>query len=214
MTVDGISLKFGGKTFSDPVAGIEYAIQSIQEAWDDSARVVGAVLRDYLTSVASELASKHGTAWPGGTTSTTLSKRTGRAVESIVRSVTVKGTTWETLSAKIGGINYLAIHEYGGTIKSTGKLMTIPLPAALSNRGTSPVFARQWKDTFVARSKKGNLIIFQRRGRDVVPLYVLKNQVYIPPRLGMRAELEEQMPYFMSRAADRIAEEFTRQVEA
>ncbi|QXN72631.1 minor tail protein [Rhodobacter phage RcZahn] len=214
MTQDGVLLKFGSRVFDDPSVGIEYAITAIREAWDDQVGTVSAVLKDYLTSVAQELASKHGQAWPNGTTSSTLSKRTGRAVDSIIRSVSVKGTTWETLMGKIGGIHYLAIHEYGGTIKSKGKLMTIPLPAALSGRGTSPPFARQWKDTFVARSKKGNLIIFQKRGLTIVPLYVLKNEVYIPPRLGMRKELEEQLPYFLSRAADRIVDDFSRKVES
>lgn len=205
---DGLFLKFGGKTFSDPAAGLLYAASEIQETWEGQVNTVSQVLREYLTSVAQELASRHGGAWPGGTSSDSLSSRTGSAVESIIRSVNVKGTTWETLSGSIGGNHYLAIHEYGGTIKAKGKLMTIPLPAALSSRGTSPPFARQWKNTFVARSRAGNLIIFQRRPMGVVPLYVLKSQVYIPARLGMRDEMEDQMPYFMARAADQVVRDF------
>lgn len=211
---DGVLLQFGSRIFDDPQTGIEYAISEIRAAWDDEVRVVAGVLRDYLDHVAQELASKHSGAWPGGTTSTTLSKRTGQAVNSIIRSVSVKGTTWETLTGQIGGVHYLGIHEFGGTIRSKGKMMTIPLPAAMSARGVAPPFARQWKNTFVARSRKGNLIIFQKRVNEIVPLYVLKNEVYIPPRLGMRQELEDQLPYFVSRAADQVVEDFMRKMES
>ena len=209
----GIFLKFGGKTFSSPEAGLAYAASSIKESWGGQVHTVKQVLREYLDSVARELANKHGGAWPGGTSSDSLSSRTGSLAKSIIRSVNVKGTTWETLTGIIGGNRYLAIHEYGGTIKSKGKLMTIPLPAALSSRGTSPPFARQWKNTFVTRSRAGNLIIFQRRGAGVVPLYVLKSEVYIPPRLGMREEMEDQLPYFAARAADQVVRDFVKKLK-
>ena len=81
------------------------------------------------------------------------------------------------------------ILETGGTIKAKrGKYLAIPLPAALTKAGaprkgkTSP---RDWPNTFVNRSKKGNLIIFQKKGKRArdqrpTPLYVLKKQVKIP----------------------------------
>ena len=54
-------------------------------------------------------------------------------------------------------------------------------PAALDSTGqplqSSP---RDWPNTFVAQSKAGNLLIFQRRGTSIVPLYVLKTSVYHP----------------------------------
>jgi hypothetical protein len=64
--------------------------------------------------------------------------------------------------------------------------------------------ARDWDNTFVARSKKGNLIIFQRRGVQITPLYVLKTSVKIPARLGMGQTLNIGIPYFVERAMDRI----------
>lgn len=209
---DGISLEFGGRTFEQTSIGLQFVGDSIENAWDGQTRVVAMALRDFLNKVAGDLATTHGTSWPGGTTDKSLSKRTGKLVNSILRSVDVRGTTWEDLAGTIGGSGYLAIHEYGGTIKARGKLLTIPLPAALSKRGTSPPFARQWKNTFVARSKAGNLIIFQKRGREIVPLYVLKSSVYIPPRLGMRKAIEDTLPYFHERAIDRVAKEFSIQV--
>ena len=42
-----------------------------------------------------------------------------------------------------------------------------------------------------------------------MPLYVLKTQVTIPPRLGMRKTLEAGVPYFVERAMDAIVKEVT-----
>jgi hypothetical protein len=104
---------------------------------------------------------------------------------------------------------YLNIHEYGGVIRATNaQFLTIPLPEALNSNGT-PKFmsARQWNDTFVALSKKGNLIIFQRRGREIVPLYVLKKQVTIRARLGLRKTQSEGMDLFIDRVANAVTKE-------
>jgi hypothetical protein len=64
--------------------------------------------------------------------------------------------------------------------------------------------ARDWPNTFVAKTKAGNLVIFQKRGATIVPLYVLKTQVTIPPRLNMRTSLDAGLPYFVDRAMDAI----------
>ena len=68
---------------------------------------------------------------------------------------------------------------------------------------------RSWPNTFCTTSKAGNLIIFQKRGTSIVPLYVLKTQVTIPPRLGMRKTLEAGVPYFVERAMDAMVKEVT-----
>lgn len=207
-----LSLRYGSRNFDEAAAGIDAFIRDLRQGWSGSARQAGAALREYLMHVAQILAERHGTPWPAGTTDSSLSLRTGQSVQSILRSVKVTGTTWERLSGSIGGRSTLYIHEYGGTIRAKGKLLTIPLPAALSLRGTSPPFARQWKNTFVAETKKGNLLIFQRRPTGIVPLYVLVEQVRVRPRLGMRAELERQIPYFLSRAADMVVRDVVQQL--
>ena len=90
--------------------------------------------------------------------------------------------------------------------------MTIPLDAALNANGTpKKKRARDWKDTFVAKSKRGNLIIFQKRGRRIVPLYVLKKRVRIPARLGLRKELRKQRNPMRRAIMDRIREMVTEQ---
>ena len=51
------------------------------------------------------------------------------------------------------------------------------------------------KNTFVQYSKKGNLLIFQKRSRgSIVPLYILKKRVKIPARLGLGDYFFETTP--------------------
>lgn len=208
----GFKFSFAGQIFDDAAIGLETAAGEILRTWTGAARPVAGAMRDYLDHVARILVDRNSTPYPGGTTTTSLSTRTGAGVRSIIRSVQVKGTTWETLSGTIGGSRRLSIHETGGTIRAKRGMLTIPLPAALNSRGVAPPFARQWQNTFVARSKKGNLLIFQRRGVEIVPLYVLKPSVYIPARLGMEKELNEQFPYFQAKAADMVVRDFNQQL--
>ena len=83
----------------------------------------------------------------------------------------VKGETIETVEGSISAGRY-GIHEVGGVIRAkSARYLTIPLPAALDRRGVArQPSARGWKNTFVAESKRGNLLIFQRRGAQIVPL--------------------------------------------
>jgi len=76
----------------------------------------------------------------------------------------------------------------------TAKMLAIPLPGAMDSSGTakgSPRDAAIFGQTFLAKSRAGNLIIFGKlnyvRGKkagqakgDVVPLFVLKNSVDVP----------------------------------
>ena len=109
---------------------------------------------------------------------------------------------------------YVGIHERGGTIRPRrARYLTIPLPAALDSRGVAlRARARDWPDTFIATSRRGNLIIFQRRGRkEVVPLYVLKKSVRIPPRLGLTRTLMMHRPQLLEDLRDRIRTALTQQ---
>ncbi len=177
----GYSLKGGYKEFSDE-------------------------LRTYLGDVADDLARYHGRAYSGETKSARLSKRSGRAARSIKASVKVRGTTLDTLTGSIGGIGYLRTHEFGATVRAKrAQYLTIPLPAALHANGT-PIHrsARQWQNSFIMRSKMGNLLIVQKRGKNIVPLYVLKTEVTIPPRLRMRETLQKRVPLLVERGISRM----------
>ncbi len=93
----------------------------------------------------------------------------------------------------------LSVHERGTTIRAkSSQFLTIPLSAALSARGI-PLRpkARDWNNTFVQRSKRGNLLIFQRRGAQIVPLYLLKRSVTLPPRLKAEETLMAGEDFFV-----------------
>lgn len=163
-------------------------------------------MRRYFIAVSDEMHKKHGKAWPGGTTPDTLSRRSGRGLRSI-RNFRVKGGSTGA-EGQMRVTAHMWGHERARTIRAKrSKYLTIPLPAALNADGTPKyTSARQWQDTFVNKSKKGNLIIFQKRGRQAVPLYVLKKSVRIPARLGLRKELSKQRHVFRDGMMARIRE--------
>ena len=203
-----VEFEFRNQRFQDAEKGLRAFTDTLMQDWDGSARVLSKELKDFLTQVAEALAGRHSGAWPGGTTANTLSKRSGDLTTAIINSVTVAGTTMKTIEGTIGapGIIYARIQEEGGTIKAkSGKFLCIPLPSALDGNGlplkSSP---RDWPNTFCARSRAGNLIIFQRRGTSIVPMYVLRESVTIPPRLGMKKTLDAGLPYFVERAMDQM----------
>lgn len=201
-----LGFEFRNKRFRDAERGLRVFASELSKDWDGAAKILSAELKTFLDSVALALAQRHGTPWPGGTGPKSLSKRSGGLIASIEKSVKITGTTFENLEGFISAAFPGVVHEFGATIRpKKAKMLTVPLPAALDNRGV-PIrkSARDWPNTFVARSKAGNLIIFQKRGTEIVPLYVLKSSVKIPPRLGMRQTLETGIPYFVERAMDRM----------
>lgn len=199
-----LEFEFRNKRYKDAEKGLTAFAKSLQNDWDGAAKTLSRELMEFLKQVASALESRHGGAWPGATGEQTLSRRSGALVDAIVNSVTVKGTTFQTIEGTIGAdVKYAAIQEFGGTIKPKGKYLAIPLPAALNANGTpKKAGPREWKNTFVAMSKNGNLIIFLKEGAGITPLYVLKTSVTIPPRLGMRKTLDAGLPYFVDKAMD------------
>ena len=86
---------------------------------------------------------------------------------------------------------YARIHEYGGTVRpKRSKYLAIPLAAAKTAGGDSRGGPRSFTNTFFARSKAGNLILFQNQGskKKPLPLFVMKKQVTLKPRLGFFEE--------------------------
>ena len=164
-------------------------------------------MRRYLASVAATLAERHGVPWQRGQgRQVNLTKRSGRGIGSLKNIlITQRG---ESVTGNIRLNKYMAVHEHGAIIKAKrAKYLTIPLDAALNDNGTPKKrSAREWQNTLVSRSKRGNLIIFQKRGRRVVPLYVLKEKVRIPARLGLRKELSKQRTAFRRSLIARIKE--------
>lgn len=207
-----IRFAFRNRRFVDAERGLDALNRAMGRDLDRSAPVLARELKTFLEGVAEAMARRHGTAWPGGTSDRTLSRRSGGLIASIKDSVTVKGQRLADIEGGIGGAFYLRTHEHGATIRpKKAKYLAIPLPEALDADGTPKVASpRQWKNTFVKQSKNGNLLIFQKRGRHIVPLYVLKREVRIRPRLGLGDTLRTGLPYFVDRAMDRMAKALTQ----
>ena len=130
-----------------------------------------------------------------------LKKREGLLSSSIQLSgaqgkVTTVG---DSMIGTLGtNMEYAAVQEYGGTIRPKhGKYLAIPITRkyggqALTDRGRSRGRPRDFKDTFFAVSKKGNLIMFGKYNGKVVPLFAMKKEVKIPKRPYMKPSLQEK----------------------
>lgn len=205
---DALTLEFEwrGRRFYDASQGLNALAQHLGRKFDQVPQIISKELRGWLEDVSEALEKRHSGAWPGGTGQKTLSRRSGWMIDEIKDSVTVKGHTIPTIEGRISVPYERKIHEHGGVIRAKrAKYLTIPLPAALDSRGIPlKKSARDWENTFVLRSKAGNLLIVQRRGTQIVPLYVLKSEVYIPPRLGMGDTLRAGGTMLADRITDAI----------
>ena len=179
----------GRTTFEDAAKGLE-AFSQGAISFDKLDPIIRREMRRFLDAIVNQMRTRHGRSWPGGTSGKSLSRRSGRLVESIAASVRVSGKFSQggEVRGQIGSpLIYANIQEVGGTIRPTrAQYLTVPLPAALNSNGTMKFpSARHYPKTFVQRSRRGNLIIFQKQGRSIIPLFVLKKSVRIPPRLNL-----------------------------
>lgn len=165
---------------------------------DEATIPIGKEFARYADNVLRYLWTTHRNPWNGQVVNQTqnLQRRSGKGIASIMASrLVMEGPTLNDIMASFD-TGTMTIHETGGTIRArNSRFLTIPLPAALDRRGLPKKrSAREWPNTFVRRSRAGNLIIFQNlRGR-LIPLYLLKPQVTIPARLGMGRKVEEELP--------------------
>jgi hypothetical protein len=142
----------------------------------------------------------------GGTSDTRLRMRTGKFAAS-TRALPLKKVEGGWSTGLGFGTKYAAVHvgPEGRKTEITPKkkkFLAIPLPAAMTGGGVlrgKPLDDSVWGETFIAKSKKGNLIIFgkkvswsgsgrsgakvgQTRGK-LVPLFVLKTSVKVKTRV-------------------------------
>jgi phage gpG-like protein len=85
-------------------------------------------------------------------------------------------------------MKYAAMQNFGGTVTpKAGKFLAIPLPTlSPTERKSKP---RDFQNTFFSKSRKGNLILFEKTGKKkdaIRPLFVMKSSVTIKPRPFMK----------------------------
>lgn len=208
MKVTEFTVVVGEQTFHSIEEGLLSVEKHLEDGLKKSSVRVSYQLLQSLKRVAREMERNHGLRWPGATGSDFLNKRSGGGLKDIRDSIHVAANVSDIdqVEGSIGAAFPMSVHEEGAEISARrSRYLTIPLPAALDNRGIPlRASARDWEDTFVARSRRGNLLIFQRRGKEIVPLYILKERVRIPARLGLGATVEKELPYFEAKALGEI----------
>lgn len=208
----GLSVSYGNKRFQDAKTGLYALADSLGKSLDDFAHVLSREMRVFVNAELDKLAAKHS---GPNTTDAALAKRTGALVRALQSGGKVHNAA--KLADVYGEISLPGknrIHEYGGTITpKEGEYLFIPLPAALNGDGTpkrrNP---RQWQNTFIAESRAGNLILFQRVGRKLTPLYALKKQVRVRPRLGLVSQVKSDFPEFADRALAALFDALTENI--
>lgn len=87
---------------------------------------------------------------------------------------------------------YASIHEEGGTIRpKRAQWLAVPLPSALTPSGVLRKKPTEWDNTFFRKSKAGNLILFQKQGKKIVPLFIMKKRVTVPASKYMSRTIRE-----------------------
>jgi len=207
-----LSIEWRSRRFADAATGLRAFAEHMNKNFGDVPGAISVELRGFLEDVSEALSDRHSKPWPGGTGPKTLSKRSGFMLEAIRESITVDGATIPSIEGRIAIPGKRKIHENGGVLRpKKSKYLTIPLPAALDSRGIPlKPKARDWKNTFVIRSKAGNLLIVRRKGAGIEPLYLLKTEVYIPPRLGMRETIEAGSTMLADRLSDAILKQLRK----
>ena len=79
-------------------------------------------------------------------------------------------------------VKYAGILETGGTIRPVkAKMLAIPLKAALTSAGVPRYTPREVPNSFIMRTKNGNLMIFAKSGKKrITPMFALVKSAKIP----------------------------------
>lgn len=169
----------------------------IPKIYPSLARMIIKEFRKTSLALVSYLREKRFT---GGTTSTRLAVRSGKLRASVRAKKIVQ--TPQTIEAGVDfGTEYARTHVgpkgQVTTIRPVrAKMLAIPLPAALKPSGVPKGAPRTgpWGDTFIAKTRSGNLMIFgkkayskgARQGQThgkIVPLFLLKDEVKVKARV-------------------------------
>ena len=209
-----LDLNIGGQRFKNAEVGLRMLALRSEQAILNLNPIARREMIDILDTVVDAMQKRHSTRWrwgrrlPEGDARGQLAKRSGNALRSLKPKI--RGKT-DVIDGSITVPFPLSVHETGAVVKSRGKLLAIPLKAALDSRGVPKRRGpRQWRNTFVARSRKGNLLIFLKKQGKIIPLYVLKDRVRIPRRLGLGVTMKKAAPVYIERVFDRAVKQLAR----
>lgn len=211
-----LEFRYQNKRFKDARSGLHALAQKLGsgDVKRLAGRAVQAEMDKFLGRVAKALTARHGKAWPGGTSPSSLATRSGNTNRAILQSVRTEMLGDSVIQGHIGGPGFLKVHEFGtvgagGTlpdiVPKKAKFLTVPLKDALDQRGVpKKAKAKDWPDTFVFKSKDGRLFIAQKgkNGQIGLLLYRLMDRVAIRPRLNMGATLKAGTAYFVDKASE------------
>lgn len=139
------------------------------------------------------------------TTRTATARRTGMLARALAHRVQPdsSGVFMEVGYVRSGAddqaLEYAATHEFGARVRAKqGGYLAIPLDAAKTAVGVARGKPRDFENTFVVRTKRGNLVIMQRRaGEQAVPLFALVKSVRIRRRPSLGPAVKRHMPQFV-----------------
>lgn len=157
-----------------------------------------------------------------------LKRRTGQLATrtKVVTGLTASKGKGIAVEIQSRDVPYASIQESGGTIRAKNKLLTVPLPAALTNAGVLRKTAAEFRKdpgpfgrTGIIKSKKGNLLVvgFPRGPSRVrgarnafTPLFVLKKSVEIPASEWASSATDEALPELPAVIRQAFDQEFRR----
>ena len=127
-----------------------------------------------------------------------IKTRTGKLRRSVGHKVTRKG---HKITIAVGSgippkqsVIYAKVQEKGsgylpgGVIRpKTKKYLTVPI-------GKTKGRAANFPNAFIIKSKKGNLLIVERSGSGIKPLFVLRKSVKIPPTKWLSIPFDQMTP--------------------
>lgn len=178
------------------VTGLNETIQTLKAAPSRIPQTIASIVRRRLEEAVQYGRTRYLT---GGTTSDRLAARTGRLRSSFAYTLSQQGTT---TYGRLGYLNnppsWASVHEGApdGRTSTTirprrAQYLAIPLTDEARQVG-SP---RQYPEAlFARRSRRGNLLLFQRQGNTITPIYLLASEVVIPARPAVRPTVERYTP--------------------
>lgn len=186
------------------VTGLDQLQQRMARAQQRLPVVMGQVLTKQLTQAVAYAKERYLT---GGTTSDRLAVRSGDLRAAFAHEVTL---TPQGATGRLGYLqgpvsHYAATHEGWPTRRNVTVIrpknatyLTIPLDAAKTPAGVARGRARDYDNTFVARSRGGKLIIFQRTGNGTItPLFLLVRESIVPARPALYPTWDRFVPLIL-----------------